>query len=118
MSYIPQNGMGAYPGTPCYDPGRPSWLPYWFDGLTESDCKYPSGVLADLPQAESNITGVVGQTVGATAADVVDAAAAGAASAGQGILAGGAGSLDTGGSVLLIAAGVIGFIFLMAMVKK
>ena len=118
MSYVPQFGMGAYPGTPCYDPARPTWLPYWFDDLTESDCKYPNGVLSDLPQAESNITGVVGQTAGATVADIVDAAAAGAASAGQGILAGGTNNLTTGGGVLLIAAGVIGFMFLMAMVKK
>ena len=117
MSYVP-HGFGAYPGTPCYDPNRPSWLPYWFDDFTESDCKYPSGLLADLPQAGSNLTGVVGQTVGATAADIVDAAATGAASAGQGILAGGANNLTTGGGLILGVAALVGVLFLVEMVKK
>ncbi len=118
MSYIPQLGFGAYPDNPCYDPNRPSWLPYFFDDITESNCKFPTSLIGSLPQVESNVTGVLGQTVGATTADIADAAAAGAASAGQGILAGGANNLTTGGSVMLIAAGVVGFMFLMAMVKK
>lgn len=30
----------AYPGDAYYDPGRPSWLPYWVDTPTESQAKY------------------------------------------------------------------------------
>lgn len=33
-------GVGVYPGSPCYDPDRPSWLPYWIDDLSESGCKF------------------------------------------------------------------------------
>jgi hypothetical protein len=32
-------GVGAYPDETCFDPARPSWLPYWIDDLTESGCK-------------------------------------------------------------------------------
>jgi len=38
-------GVGVYPNDPCYDPTRPSWLPYWLDTPSESGCKwgmYPS----------------------------------------------------------------------------
>ena len=31
--------MGAYPTDCFYDPGRPSWLPYWLDTPTESQNK-------------------------------------------------------------------------------
>lgn len=35
-------GLGMYPGTPaqepCYDPNRPSWMPYWLDTLSEETC--------------------------------------------------------------------------------
>ncbi len=35
-------GLGVYPGTPtqepCYDPNRPSWLPYWLDTFSEEEC--------------------------------------------------------------------------------
>lgn len=41
-------GLGLYPDEPCYDPARPSWLPYWLSSYTEEDCviakffgKYP-----------------------------------------------------------------------------
>jgi hypothetical protein len=110
MAYI---GLGAYPTDPCYDPSRPTWLPYWFDDLTESDCKYPSGVLSDLPQAESNITGVVGQTAGAAVADVANAAAAGASSAATGLFAGGTNNITPGGGLMLAAVLVIGMIVLV-----
>lgn len=33
-------GLGLYPSSPCYDPSRPSWLPYWIDDLSESGCKF------------------------------------------------------------------------------
>lgn len=118
VKVIPVPGLGVYPGNACYDANRPSWLPYWFDDLTESDCKYPAGVLADLPQAEANITGVIGQTAGATVADVADAAAAGAASAGQGVVAGGLNNLTTGGGITLGVAALVGVVFLFLMVKK
>ena len=35
-----RRGVGEYPGYYCYDAGRPSWLPYWLDDLTESACKW------------------------------------------------------------------------------
>lgn len=107
--------LAAYPTDPCYDPTRPTWLPYWFDDLTESDCKYPNGVLSDLPQAESNITGVVGQTVGAGIADTASAAALGIESTATGATAGltQLGDLSTGGGLLLAAVVVIGVILLV-----
>jgi hypothetical protein len=30
--------LGASPGTICFDENRASWLPYWFDNVTESNC--------------------------------------------------------------------------------
>ena len=30
--------LGAYPGDPCYDSLRPSWLPGWIPTLTEFNC--------------------------------------------------------------------------------
>ena len=35
-----RRGLGIYPSSPCFDPTRPSWLPYWLDTLSESGCKY------------------------------------------------------------------------------
>lgn len=32
-------GLGAYPDETCYDPSRPSWLPYWLDDFQEEACK-------------------------------------------------------------------------------
>ena len=40
-----RRGMGLYPTSPCFDPTRPGWLPYWIDTPSESGCKfqfYPS----------------------------------------------------------------------------
>lgn len=111
MSYV---GLGAYPTDPCYDATRPDWLPYWFDDLTESDCKYPNGVLSDLPQAGTNITAVAGQTVGAGAADIASGIAAGA----TGAATAATGNLSLGGGVVLLAIAGIGILVLMAAVKK
>lgn len=33
-------GLGVYPGDPCYDPTRPSWLPYWWDTNSENLCRF------------------------------------------------------------------------------
>lgn len=35
-----RRGVGEYPGYYCYDAGRPSWLPYWLDSVSESMCKW------------------------------------------------------------------------------
>jgi hypothetical protein len=35
---IGRRGVGAYPGDLCYDPNRPSWLPYWITDFTEANC--------------------------------------------------------------------------------
>lgn len=32
-------GLGAYPTDSYYDPGRPSWLPYWMDTASEEALK-------------------------------------------------------------------------------
>jgi hypothetical protein len=111
-------GFGAYPTDPCYDPNRPSWLPYWLDDLTESDCKYPNGVLSDLPQAEANIGGVIGQTVGSGVSDVASGVATATEAAATGAVTGGVSDLSTGGGVLLLGAAVIGTLVLLALVKK
>lgn len=39
-------GLAEYPGYYCYDAGRPSWLPYWLDDLTESECKWSPSTIA------------------------------------------------------------------------
>lgn len=41
-----RRGLGEYPGYYCYDNNRPSWLPYWIDDLTESECKYSPSTIA------------------------------------------------------------------------
>jgi hypothetical protein len=41
-----RSGLGAYPTDPYYDPGRPSWLPYWIDDPTESQNKAAYALLA------------------------------------------------------------------------
>lgn len=43
-------GMGAYPGDSYFDPGRPSWLPFWIDTPTESALKY--GLYPGVTQAQ------------------------------------------------------------------
>jgi hypothetical protein len=118
MRVIPVPGLGAYPTDPCYDPNRPSWLPYWLDDLTESDCKYPNGVLSDLPQAEANIGGVIGQTVGSGVSDVASGVATATEAAATGAVTGGVSDLSTGGGVLLLGAAVVGTLLLLVLVKK
>ena len=106
MSY----GLAAYPGDPCYDSARPSYLPYWLDDFTESDCKYNASnivqasinAFGDPGQVASNVGGVTGQAVGSG----VNAIASGIASTASGI----AGTLDWSGILLvggLLLAGVI-----------
>ena len=43
---IGRRGLGEYPGYYCYDASRPSWLPYWIDDFTESQCKWNLGNIA------------------------------------------------------------------------
>jgi hypothetical protein len=31
--------LAMYPDETCFDVTRPSWLPYWIDDITESQCK-------------------------------------------------------------------------------
>lgn len=33
-------GLGARPGDSCYNPDRPSWMPYWLDTFSEEACRY------------------------------------------------------------------------------
>ena len=49
MAYRAKRGLSEYPGYYCYDAQRPSWLPYWFDDLTESACKWkPSTIIGNI----------------------------------------------------------------------
>jgi hypothetical protein len=40
------NSIGAYPDQANYDPGRPSWLPYWIDTFDEEAKRY--GLFPDV----------------------------------------------------------------------
>jgi len=37
MGYA-RTGLGMHPGDTCFDPTRPSWLPYWIDTFGEAAC--------------------------------------------------------------------------------
>jgi hypothetical protein len=54
-AYTVRGGFGLYPTDSCYDPGRSSWIPYWFDTLTEGSCltardsPVVAGILQKIP---------------------------------------------------------------------
>ena len=56
------HGLGLYPSDPCFDPNRPSLLPYWIDDATESNCFYGGGsILGDvIPAAGYMATTAIG----------------------------------------------------------
>jgi len=70
MSYA-RRGLGMYPDETCFDPTRPSWLPYWLDDISESACKVNLLV-------SGNPTGNTAQPGSPTAAASTTAAAAAA----------------------------------------
>lgn len=37
--------LGVYPDEKCFDPNRPSWLPYWLDTWNESVCEFDNNWL-------------------------------------------------------------------------
>jgi hypothetical protein len=39
-------GVGDYPGDPCFDASRATWLPYWIPNFTETNCA--SAHMSDL----------------------------------------------------------------------
>lgn len=100
------SGIGAYPTDPCYDPDRPSWLPYWLDDFTESDCKYNAtniggavvGAIENPGQVATNVGGVIGQGAGAAVGDVASGVAAGVTGAANATVS----NLTLGGSAVLI----------------
>ena len=110
------SGFGVYPGDPCYDQDRPTWLPYWLDDFTESDCKWGASNIAGATvnafenpgQVGENVGGVVGQGAGAAVSDIADAIAAAGKGAAQSITFGG-GLLVIGGA--LVAFAVLGNFF-------
>lgn len=70
--------LGMYPDETCYDVNRPSWLPYFIDDITESQCKVNLLV-------SGNTTGNVAQPgqPGAAAQTVANAQASCQAQAGS-----------------------------------
>lgn len=53
------HGLGLYPDSPCFDPTRPSWLPYWIDDFQESGCFYnSSSMIGAMPNAAGQMAGV------------------------------------------------------------
>lgn len=64
-------GLGLYPSDPCYDPNRPSILPYWIDDLTESACFYKSDSI--LGQTVTAGAYMAGQTAGAVGQGILNA---------------------------------------------
>jgi hypothetical protein len=50
-------GMGQYPGDSCYNPDRPSWLPYWIDTFSEEACRYSETVHGAFVSVPSNPPG-------------------------------------------------------------
>jgi hypothetical protein len=70
-------GLGLNPGDPCYDPTRPSWLPYWFNDIQESECE--SGTTNWWAAGWSDLGQQGGAAVTEAVRDVASGAAAGAA---------------------------------------
>lgn len=111
------NGLAAYPGDPCYDPDRPSWLPYWLDDFTESDCKWGASNIAGATlnafenpaEVATNVGGVVGQGTAAAVSDV----SSGVAQAGESFL-----SNVSGTGMLGIAAVILGGLFLLSAASR
>lgn len=46
-----RRGMGAQPDSVCYDPTRPSWLPYWMDDFQEAACWDNQVLFGTIPGA-------------------------------------------------------------------
>ncbi len=44
-----RGGLGAYATSECYDPGRPSWYPYWLNTPTEAQCVLAKDILGKYP---------------------------------------------------------------------
>jgi len=91
---ISLTGLGLYPGDPCYDPNRPSLLPYWIDDFTESECYYNStsilGATGNLiGQDVGTVVGAAGSAIGNAATSAVSqfTLSSGLALAGLGVLA-------------------------------
>jgi hypothetical protein len=40
LDILRSKALGVYPGDKCYDPTRPSWLPYWLDTNSENLCRF------------------------------------------------------------------------------
>ena len=83
-------GMGAYPSDSFYDPGRPSWLPYWLDTPTESAAKYgSSGILGAVPGAAVAIGQTIGEipggVIGGAVGSALESAVTGAAESAVGL---------------------------------
>jgi hypothetical protein len=111
------NGLAAYPGDPCYDPDRPSWLPYWLDDFTESDCKYNAtniggaivGAFENPGEVATNVGGVIGQGAAGAVSDVGQGAAQAASSFATNL---------SGTGIFAVVAIVIGGMFLMGALRR
>jgi len=101
-----QRGMGAYPGDSYYDAGRPGWLPFWIDTVTESERKYQAD---SILQATVNAAGMAAGTV---AGSVVSYAAGSVANAVTAAIDKTTASLAPSGYVVLAGAALAAFLLL------
>jgi hypothetical protein len=105
-------GFGMYPtnadGTdnPCFDPNRPSWLPYWFDTPTESACKYGT---TDFTGQVAGAASSMAAPIGATAGGLLSGAVGGAA---QGVTS------SISGTVVLIGVAVLAGVLALGMLHR
>ena len=115
-------GLAAYPGDPCYDPNRPSWLPYWIDDTAEDECGTgTSNLFASMWDTFTNpslltseIGTSAGEAAGSAASTVANAAATGVEAAGMTA----ASSLTGGGYGIAIVALLVGGLFLWEAFKR
>lgn len=102
------SGLAAYPGDPCYDPSRPSWLPYSIDDIQEAECE----------TGTSNWWSAGWSELGSQAAGAVTSAASSAVSGAASGAASGVTDLSLSGGLLIGGAIALGLLVLMVVVKK
>lgn len=103
-------GLGMAPGDPsgCYDPNRGSWIPYWWDTPTESDCKFHvDSIFAAIPGAAAELGTAAGQAVGGVIGGAASGAVSGAA----------APIFQSAGTVMTLLLALVGFVIVKEIVN-